>query len=1263
MWGAYRTTVYVNSSPTTGGYVYVGSSNDCGESSCTKTSDDAVQGKDGFKTSGSFTWYFCHKANANYVFKGWSTDQNANTGEGASSNPWSKSLNATISASSITGGNSYTYYAIFARMTANQSSLDFGSTVQGIDNTKEVKLTTVHAGEVSISLENNNGAFSLTGDVTGYNSITTEEVKTITVHYNPSVPGKHSATLKITGSNGMTTINIPLVGESKYTATMSWKEGTNIMNLYETLSAEALTCSDPTRAITFTSSDSSIIDIVEGVPVAIAVGSATITAIQAENAEFYQTTAAQEITVTSKQKQILDWTDKLSFKFEGTPFVQELTAQAQTELTYSLSDVKDNCVSLEGNVLTIKAAGTAYVTATAVETDEFVGVSMTRKIIIRDANASCETFIYGPSAEYEFDLGWNAASHQTKTKEIDFGGQEPRYVNFDYKGKSHNVIIEYYNGTLRIDQYVNGGWQEVKNLGTPTKNGNYTNTGNISLNRKATKMRVRAEDGMGYMYFKDCVVTLAKYLESSTDALQFDAQVGVSQTKTFNISYSDVQGPIEITSSNSNILSFSQNAIEADCEQHGTVQITVTLNSTAVIDQIAETITISNGVEAPLTIAVSGSVTKRGQEILWNDATTYYAIENPTLTATATSELPITYTSGNTELAQVVNDNQLAFYSAGTVDITATQEGNDLYKAASMTKTFTINIVPTQIVTAPALPDSVVLGTTLEELILEGGKAQNTVNQGEVVGSFAITEGDLSTLGENQLTITFTPSNTNIYTPSSTTITLKVVSEIVPLNRTLIWEAAAENTVYTIDTVLLSAKVVDDNNAPAGEVAFAIAPTSTEGCGQLVDTTLTFAKAGQVTINATVADDPVYVSIEPISKVWNVVITPTEITTAPTTTAEVVMGTTIEDLVLEGGAAQNTITNKPVEGTFAITDGDLSTVGTHDLTVTFTPNNTDMYATATTTIQVTVSLLNRTLVWEAAEENTVYTIDTVVLNAKVVDDNNAPAGEVAFALAETSTEGCGQLVDTTLTFAKAGQVTINATVADDPVYVSIEPVSKVWNVVITPTEITTAPTTTAEVVMGTTLADLVLEGGAAQNTITNKPVEGTFAITDGDLSTVGTHDLTVTFTPNNTYMYATATTTISISVIVVLQPTELTWATAPDTIYVETETAFFEASSNREGDIIYTIVQDSDVVSLDIDVPGLVTILTTGTFTIQASQAATDVYEAATIEKTVEVKKMSSPTELQNNAATSNAKKVIINNQIVILREDGIYSITGQKIR
>lgn len=546
----------------------------------------------------------------------------------------------------------------------------------------------------------------------------------------------------------------------------------------------------------------------------------------------------------------------------------------------------------------------------------------------------------------------------------------------------------------------------------------------------------------------------------------------------------------------------------------------------------------------------------------------------------------------------------------------------------------------------------------------------------EATGDFS--EANLSTntlgagcgsFGEDAFTFSFTPAEARVYSGSiiisdgkadETKVEIPIELTAQAISQTIIDFTSEPQTILTTDEIEFAGRVLTGNP---------VYYTSSDSTIAIpVGNKLQIIKGGEVTITAHCDAVGSYGAAPDINKVITINRVPTEITVAPTSTyAEVSVDFPLNMLTLQGGEAQISTTQQPIEGSFAVTAGDLSTAGEHPVMVTFTPKDDNIYAPSTTTIIITVVEeyvpLHRSLVWEAAAENTVYTIDTVELNAKVVDDNNATAGEVAYAIAQSSTEGCGQLVDTTLTFAKAGQVTINATVADDPVYVSVEPVSKVWNVVITPTEITTAPTTMAEVVMGTTLADLTLEGGAAQNTVTNEAVEGTFAITDGDLSTVGTHDLTVTFTPNNTDMYATTTTTISISVIVVLQPTVLTWTVAPETIYLENETELFEATSNREGEIVYSIEQDEEIVLLDYNVPGMIYLQAIGTFTIKATQAATDIYEAATIEKTVVVKKMSSPTGLQNNPATSKAKKVMINNQIVILHEGGMYSITGQKIK
>ena len=760
-WRGARVKVY--SEPSNGGWVWVTKTSGNAPSSWEKTEDESEQSN--LKVSDQ-TWTFYMYANpkTNYQFKGWATSRETNTISYSGQTNQAVSAKGTKSASY----NEYFYYAIFARMTTDVSSVAFGAKNVDADNTATVKLTIVHAGNVNISLiDNNSTYFSIDGGGQ-YSSVQNEETKTITVHYLPKAAGSHSATLQITSNNGLSTITIPLTGSAKSKAEMSWNPNTDILNKDETLSSSALTYSDLTRDIIFTSSNEDVIAIIDNVPTAKDVGKATITATQAETAEFYKTSASQEITVTNKQKQLIKWDDKLSFKYEGSPFTQELSASANTAITYSLSNVTNSCVSLSSNVLTIKNYGTAYVTATANETDEYVGVSMTRKVIVRDPNAACETIIYGPTAEHEFDLGWNAASHQTKTQEIDFGGLEPRYVNFDYKGKAHKVLINYYEGTLRIDQYVNGGWQEVKNLGQPTMNGSYVNTGNIALDRKATKMRVRAEDGMGYMYFKDCVVTLAKYLEISTNALSFDAQVGISSTKTFNVNYSDVQGPIEITSSNSDIFTFSPSSFDADCEQHGTKQITVTLNSNKEINAISETITISNGVEPALTINVSGKVTKRKQDITWESQTTYNSTDKPTLSATATSGLAISsYSSSNESIAKVVNSNQLEFYGSGDVSITVKQNGNDYYEPTEFTQKITVSKVTPAISTNPTA--TITYGQQLNTVSLSGGAAKVNPFRGQatdhaVEGSFSWTNGGYTVIETGGTTheydVTFTPSGT-----------------------------------------------------------------------------------------------------------------------------------------------------------------------------------------------------------------------------------------------------------------------------------------------------------------------------------------------------------------------------------------------------------------------------------------------------------------------------------------------------------------------
>ena len=115
VWGYYKVNVTVNSQPTAGGYVYVGTSSGCSESSCSKSSDNASNtGGSLVATSGNLTFYLCHKNGTGYTFQGWSTSQNATSGDGKNNNPYSVSLAGSRSSG---GGTSYTYYAIFKPIT------------------------------------------------------------------------------------------------------------------------------------------------------------------------------------------------------------------------------------------------------------------------------------------------------------------------------------------------------------------------------------------------------------------------------------------------------------------------------------------------------------------------------------------------------------------------------------------------------------------------------------------------------------------------------------------------------------------------------------------------------------------------------------------------------------------------------------------------------------------------------------------------------------------------------------------------------------------------------------------------------------------------------------------------------------------------------------------------------------------------------------------------------------------------------------------
>lgn len=117
-----------------------------------------------------------------------------------------------------------------------------------------------------------------------------------------------------------------------------------------------------------------------------------------------------------------------------------------------------------------------------------------------------------------------------------------------------------------------------------------------------------------------------------------------------------------------------------------------------------------------------------------------------TLNATASSSLPITYTSSNTNVA-TISDNTVTIVGAGTTDITASQVGNANYNAATnVVQTLTVNSAAkqNQTITFPAIATKL-LGS----------------------GNFNITA-----TASSSLPISYSSSNTSVASISGNTVTL-----------------------------------------------------------------------------------------------------------------------------------------------------------------------------------------------------------------------------------------------------------------------------------------------------------------------------------------------------------------------------------------------------------------------------------------------------------------------------------------------------------
>ena len=1069
----------------------------------------------------------------------------------------------------------------------------------------------------------------------------------INIYFVPTAEGEHSGTITISDGTSIATISVSGTGE-KRAQTITWNIADADTKLPLNKIVENAAKATSELPVNYTSSDETIIKIINNGTAfqAIKAGTATITATQdGDNVWKAATADSKEFTVTAKQIQSIVWEggNLTRLKTGSEPITLsakvQLTINAETgekvdspertaRLTYASAN--SNVVSVSGNVLTIVGEGETTLTVNVPGDEFYEAASVNIPVKVRQPSAGCEdVLLLNNNSEHQlFSSNVTKPELTTSTFAINTTLGIPGALTFIHSGEEYKAPVintKHYNGSIKAQQSTDGGnnWSDIAGSEVTPTVGQY-NTLTVQLDRKATHIRfVRPSGGEGYHYVSGIVVTPAQYLETSLFSINETAIVGEIITKDIVINYANVKDEVLIAHNEDvNTVSISETGLGNDCGDFGKHTLKVTIIP-AEVGTITDNIVISDAVsKMNVTIPVTVDVRRNTQTILWNNADAEI-LTTADITFDAEAETKITYTSSNTEVADVdVEGNKLVIKTEGEVIITATAEQDNKYEAATLTKKYIISKATPAIVSLPTV-EAITYGATLEAATLNGGE---TDTEGTWQWNADLTQ--VLNAGTHELAVQFIPTNAAWYN----TLDSKVTVTVNKADQTIAWDFTT--TEMTVDDVLtLSA------TALAGEVTFAL----TGDAATLEGNTLTAVKAGEVTITASQAGNDNYNAAETVAHTITIHKATPTITAWPTLN-DVVYGATYgEALQLVGGEAS-------VEGAFSITNmpADLAqvpAVGEYTFGIVFTPAKAESYNEVSDSVTLRVTKQLQTIAWDFADQELLIG-NTLTLSA------TAPAGEVSFAIQPA--EGVASLEGNTLTALAAGTVTITATAPENENYEAAS-VSYTVTVIKHTPEIITLPTV-APLGHGTALADTMLNGGESN-------IEGTWSFVNPTQSlNMGNNEVAIRFTPTNTDLYNTIDATITI--VVEKAETIIYWELESNILYLNDEIFLYAETAN--GDVITTfeITGPQGILQYNSKFMSL-TAIGYGTTEVTAYYPETDTHKAAELSYEITVFDPNSETTgITNTTITGkDTEKVFINGQLFIIRNNQWYDTTGKLVK
>ena len=696
----------------------------------------------------------------------------------------------------------------------------------------------------------------------------------ITIEYTSATAGTDVAHLVI--YNNVYRKEVTITGKTiKRTPTVTWSSDAEYFNVDDVLSASNA------NGLTVTLSGNADYVHCDGntaTMLAATTGTIEITAHVTGNEIYADADIKKTITITNKEKQTISWNWDFS-RLKTTDSNKSITlsatspsgATASSGLPVSYELVGDKTgltLTQNGDVWTLTYSASECKNTTIIAKqggdETYAPASSVVKIVkVIDPTKVCDTNetlvnstvkIKENSVTYNIDIPNKMYVSVSRTKQ---GLFDIYLVGVDF---------EFYSG-----RNGTGTKLYTKSYGSGDIDKSITNSEidlSSYINAKSVKVVTISTNGYN---INGITYTKRKYCNISTNSLAFSTHPNTkTEAQSFNVEYANY--PISLECSN-NKFSFTPSGF-GDCSEYGTQQVSVQYTAGAEEGEDVGYLNIKDNTGATLkTCTLNVAISKVAQSIkTTNIQNSYLTTDKVTLTAEANSNLTeFTYSASPAGIASF-NGAEMTFVKSGTIAITVNQAGNNVYNSTSTTvENVVVSKATPDIATSPT-GTSIAYNQTLNNSTLSGGAAETTlrgVAHTEVEGTFAWTNPmqQAGNAGTHYYSVTFTPTNGDMYTTTEFTIPISVSrleQGIIMNNGTVkvavegIDAGSADSKLDLDDLIKWQTTDVVDEVERTGSVSYAVISenkgNATIGVGNIFSATQT----GEYTIRVTKAQTDYY---------------------------------------------------------------------------------------------------------------------------------------------------------------------------------------------------------------------------------------------------------------------------------------------------------------------------------------------------------------------------------------------------------------------